>query len=446
MLWTIPATLTAPEAQQVAELLVGDACGDLLIDSSLNHDGCRTIGAPAFEALRSATAYWRRHVGRQAWIVASGGIHAPWQAILLEEGANLIEIDSGLVFTGPGLPKRLNEAIERQVAVASSDRRGAEAPPNPPPQRRLARQAWFWTMLMGASMIGGGLLALCIAATRVVMPYDEAHAGLSRQEINAVNDRLLEFMRHDRTTLAGTMLAVGILYCALSWYGGRRGIHWAHASIVWSAFAGFFSFFSFLGFGYFDPLHAFVTAILFQFLLLALYAELPPRSDSSPAELQNDWRWKLANWGQLVFIAHGLALLTAGVVISCIGMTSVFVATDLEFMQTTADALRSAHPRLVPLVAHDRATFGGMLIACGLTVFLSALWGFRRGHAWHWWALFISGNVAYFCALIVHMHVGYHDLMHLLPIYGGLTALWLGGALAYPFLSNRSTTTTAAVP
>ena len=42
------------------------------------------------------------------------------------------------------------------------------------------------------------------------------------------------------------------------------------ATILTSAFAGFGSFFLFLGFGYFDPFHAFVTAILFSFLLLAL--------------------------------------------------------------------------------------------------------------------------------------------------------------------------------
>ena len=52
------------------------------------------------------------------------------------------------------------------------------------------------------------------------------------------------------------------------WGGIRRGLHWAKTTVVASAFTGFLSFFLFLGFGYFDPLHAFVTAILFQFALM----------------------------------------------------------------------------------------------------------------------------------------------------------------------------------
>ena len=38
----------------------------------------------------------------------------------------------------------------------------------------------------------------------------------------------------------------------------------------------FGSFFLFLGFGYFDPFHAFVTAVLFQFLLLMIHSHLAP--------------------------------------------------------------------------------------------------------------------------------------------------------------------------
>ena len=51
----------------------------------------------------------------------------------------------------------------------------------------------------------------------------------------------------------------------------RRGAHWAQVAVLSSAFAGFVSLFGFLGFGYFDPFHAFVSAILFQFLLLYFF-------------------------------------------------------------------------------------------------------------------------------------------------------------------------------
>jgi dihydroorotate dehydrogenase len=246
-----------------------------------------------------------------------------------------------------------------------------------------------------------------------------------------VNCRLLPFMQHDRVTLAGTMLAIGLLYMAYAWWGVRRGVHWAYMTIVASAMVGFFSFFSFLGFGYFDPFHAFVTAILFQFLLLAMHAHLPPRHAIEPPGLWNDRRWRLNHWGQLLFVGQGAALLVAGATILKVGMTTVFVREDLEFMQTTAEELFGAHPRLVPLVAHDRATFGGMLMACGIATLLPALWGFGRGQAWLWWSLMIAGTAAYCATLDVHWIVGYHSLAHLLPAIGGLALLWIAGAFSY---------------
>ena len=118
-------------------------------------------------------------------------------------------------------------------------------------------------------------------------------------------------------------------------------------------------------------------------------------------------------------------------------MTSVFVPEDLEFMNTSAAELLGAHPQLVPLVAHDRATFGGMLISCGMATLLPALWGFRRGQRWLWWSLMLSGTVAYVSTMLIHWEVGYHSLKHLLPAYGGLLWLWAGGLASYGFLVAR---------
>ena len=105
-----------------------------------------------------------------------------------------------------------------------------------------------------------------------------------RDQFSQINPRLLAFMAHDRVSLAGTMIALGAFYIFLSWFGVRRGWHWAKKALLTSAFAGFGSFFLFLGFGYFDPFHAFVTAVLLQLLLMALHAKLgsadpPPYPD-----------------------------------------------------------------------------------------------------------------------------------------------------------------------
>src|SRR5207247_2584187 len=146
---------------------------------------------------------------------------------------------------------------------------------------------------------------------------------------------------------------------------------------------------------YLDTFHAFVTAILFQLLLLALHSRLgPPPLPESPG-LYGDWRWRLSLWGQLILIGHAGAVIVAGLVIAGFGVTRVFVPEDLEFMGTTAEQLRQANAYLLPLIAHDRATFGGMLVAAGLAVLLPALWGFRPCSAWLWWTQLVAVVLAY---------------------------------------------------
>ncbi|MFN0054303.1 MAG: hypothetical protein ACKV0T_19175, partial [Planctomycetales bacterium] len=154
-------------------------------------------------------------------------------------------------------------------------------------------------------------------------------------------------------------------------------------------------------------------------------------------DLWNDGRWRANQWGQLLFVIEGSVLIVAGTVISIVGMTSVFVHEDLEFMRTTVSELTNAHPQLIPLIAHDRATFGGMLISCGAVTFFAALWGFQRGQAWLWWGLMSAGTLAFCATILVHWRVGYNSLMHLLPAYIGLEWLWMAGLFSYPFLVKR---------
>jgi hypothetical protein len=354
----------------------------------------------------------RSTLGNDALIVA-GGVTEPEDARrLLDAGANIAVVDAGLVVSGPGLIKRCNEALLSRLP--------ASAKPEPLTMD-AARRAWFWALLLGAAMFAGGLLAIVIASTRVVLPYDESLSGMTRAELSGLNPRLLAFMAHDRASLAGTMLSIGIFYSALAWSGIRRGAHWAQMTVIASATVGFLTFFFFLGFGYFDPFHAFVTAILTQFTLLCLVMQPSPPQAGVP-----EWRetaaWRRGQWGQLLFILIGAGLTGAGLMIAAIGCTSVFVQTDLEFMHTTREQLHHSYETLVPLVAHDRASLGGMLIANGIAVWLSAQWGFRAGARWLWVALAWGGNIAFACATAVHVVVGYHSPLHLAPAMAGWVA------------------------
>lgn len=125
----------------------------------------------------------------------------------------------------------------------------------------------------------------------------------------------------------------------------------------------------------------------------------------------------------------------AGTTIAIVGVTSVFVPEDLEFMETTAEALGAAGPRLVPLIAHDRASFGGMIVASGLCFLGIALWGFRRGARWVWWTLLLAGIPGYAFAIGVHFVVGYENLWHLTPAFAGLAAFIVAQVLSYPYLA-----------
>jgi len=363
-----------------------------------------------------------------AWIVA-GGVTEPEDArLLLEAGANVAATDAGLVVSGPGLIKRCNEALLSIVpAIAEPEPLTLDA----------ARRSWFWAFLLGVGMFAGGLLAIIIASTRVVLPYDESLAGMTRAQLATLNSRLLAFMAHDRASLAGTMLSIGIFYTALAWNGIRRGAHWAQVTVIASATAGFFTFFFFLGFGYFDPFHAFVTAILTQFTLLCMVlAPSPPQPDV--AEWRENAAWRRGQWGQLLFVMIGVVLTGAGMVIAAIGCTSVFVETDLAFMRTTRDQLHHSYETLIPLVAHDRASLGGMLIANGIAVWLMAQWGFRAGARWLWVTLAWGGNLAFACATVVHVVVGYHSPLHLAPAMLGWVMWNVALALSREWMAKRT--------
>ncbi|MDY3562874.1 hypothetical protein R5W23_004355 [Gemmata sp. JC673] len=432
ILLTVRADSPTVDMESLAAGLAAGASG-ILVESAVARAGGGTeIGAPARGPALALVRALRAALGPTVPLVAGGGVHEPEHALaLLDAGADLVEVDSGLVFNGPGLVKRTNDAVLYRNLSAQREQ--------PAAVRRPAAMTWFWTALLGFGMVFGGALAVGIAATRVVLPYDEAFLGLSRDQLHTVNPRLLAFMAHDRVSLAGPMLTVGLMYLGLSLGGVRRGAHWAMVAVFTSASAGFASFFLFLGFGYLDPLHAFVTACLLQLLLLGMHSELGPYTPTGPPPPRTDRAWRRAQWGQLLLVAHAGAVLVAGLVISLVGVTAVFVPEDLEFLETTAEQLRGAHPRLVPLVAHDRATFGGMLVSAGLVLLLTALWGHRAGNDWLWWTLLPAGVLGYAPAIAVHIAVGYTDGMHLLPAFAGLGVFLLGLALTRAHLCETGT-------
>jgi len=363
----------------------------------------------------------------ESWLIHSAaGIHEPQDAIeALRAGADQLLLNSGLVHSGPGLPKRINEAVIHE--------RLADTPAPQPPS---FWKHWGWMCLLGLGMIIGGVVAWLIAESSVLLPYDEDYLGMTRDEVGRINEHLLHFMSHDRITLAGTMISIGILYYRLGKYGMRHGQHWARTAVLTSGVVGFPSFFLYLGYGFFDPLHAAAAIILFPMFLLAMRRN-PDRPLHEPVNLRNSREWRLGLWGQLCFVALGVSLSVGGLVIAGVGVTDVFVPQDLTFMGVTPEQLEAANPRLIPLIAHDRAGFGGALFADAVMLLILALWGIQQGQRWLWWTLLAGGSPAFVAGLSVHFSIGYRDFVHLLPAYFAAGLYVAGLILLYPYLMRN---------
>ncbi|MFC4598358.1 hypothetical protein [Cohnella hongkongensis] len=387
-------------------------------------DGAVRVGAGGKEAALEKIKIIREELPVGSWTIhTAAGIHEPQDAVdALRAGADHLLLNSGLVHSGPGLPKRINEAIIHE--------RIADQPTPAPPS---FWKHWGWMCLLGLGMIVGGIVAWLIAESSVLLPYDEQYLGMTRDEIGRINEHLLHFMSHDRITLAGTMISIGILYYRLGQYGMRYGQHWARTAVLTSGAVGFPSFFLYLGYGFFDPLHAAAAALLLPMFLLSMRRN-PDQPFREPVNLRNSREWRLGLWGQLLFVALGLSLSIGGLVIAGVGVTTVFVPQDLAFLGVAAAELDAANPRLIPLIAHDRAGFGGALFSNAVMLLVLSLWGIRQGERWLWWTLLAGGTPAFVAGLSVHYSIGYVDFVHLLPAYFAAALFAAGLILLYPYL------------
>jgi dihydroorotate dehydrogenase len=122
-----------------------------------------------------------------------------------------------------------------------------------------------------------------------------------------------------------------------------------------------------------------------------------------------------------------------------LGMTRVFVPQDLEFMQVQVLDLVSVNPRLVPLIAHDRAGFGGALASCGVAIGATAWCAVRESEPALFGVLSFAGGIGFACAIGVHPWVGYMSLSHLLPALIGASTFVVGMVLlSRPMLARPS--------
>ncbi|OBA78286.1 hypothetical protein A9W99_24510 [Mycobacterium sp. 1164966.3] len=326
---------------------------------------------------------------------------------LADPSTTVLAAPSVLIAAGPGWFNRVIEAATPTSPPVS---------PRSIPADLRRWPGWLWTALVAIGLIAAGIGAGVIALGPVLLQYDRDYLGTTVTDLHHVNQHLIGFLQHDRITMAGNMIGIGILYLALA-QAMRQGYRWARRALAISGLVAFGSYFYLFGTGGFvEPLHTLVVVTLFPVLLIALSRRLPSPHWPPVVEGPEPQR-RRALWGQLLMIGVGGGLTVAGFVISIVGMTSVFVPTDLDFMATDAEHLRSANAHLLPFIAHDRAGFGGALIGAGLAVLLISMWGWRRGQRWVWWCLLLGCAFGTIPVLVVHFAVGYTHFEHLLPVY-----------------------------
>ncbi len=249
--------------------------------------------------------------------------------------------------------------------------------------------------------------------------------------------RIVRFMFHDRVSFGGTLIAVAVLYAWLAAFPLRHGQSWAWWAFLGSGALGFASFLTCLGYGYLDSWHLTASVVLFAAFAggLGVSRRLAIAGDH-PWLRSDDGRRAalLVRAGRRGILTTGAGIALAGLVILYIGTTEVFVATDLEFMGLTRTHIDGLNPHLIPLIAHDRAGFGGGLATVGMLLLVCG-WFAPPSRAFHQ-ALLLAGTAGFGCAIGTHFVEGYLNTFHLAPAMAG--AALFAGSLACEWVGWRT--------
>jgi len=291
-------------------------------------------------------------------------------------------------------------------------------------------------------VLSGGF-ALFLSATGHFLPHDVLFLGITADQLCALAQcRIVHFMFHDRVSFGGAMIAIGVLYIWLAEFPLRRGEAWAWWLFVVTGVVGFGSFLAYLSYGYLDTWHGAGTLLLLPCFLAGLILSrsrlLKPApittlfKPSVPFSLKTTF-----GVGRACLLATAIGMILGGLTIMTVGMTSVFVPQDLQFMGLQASDIHAVNPRLVPLIAHDRAGFGGGIAASGVAVFFCVWCATPSRNLWQ--ALFLAGMAGFSTAIGIHPIVGYLSLSHLAPAIFGAVVFLVGLLLCFKPMHSTNT-------
>jgi hypothetical protein len=305
----------------------------------------------------------------------------------------------------------------------------------------LLHNGRYFLLASAFALLLAGLFALFLGVTGQFLPHDERFLGMTAAQLCAMHRcRIVHFMVHDRVSFGGALVAIGLLYFWLTEYPLRQGQQWAWWLLALSGVIGFSSFFAYLGYGYLDTWHGIATLGLLPCFLIGLFRSAQTIDQKMDFRFlftpSVDCLWRSwAGLGRACLLATSAGMMGAGLTIAVVGMSSVFVPQDLAYMGLTVAELQSINDRLVPLIAHDRAGFGGGVCCCGVILFFCVWCGSPSPSLWR--ALALVGFIGFGTAIGVHPAIGYNDAIHLAPAVLGAVLFLTGLILTFKSMEGR---------
>jgi len=289
-LLVFPPDATAERVQRLVR--VGLACGaaGAMVAGGVDQNGVRYEGPGCLELALQVQAAIQDAAPQPFPVVVATGIHDPADALrVLDAGAALTAISAGFVFAGPGLPRRINEA----VAIRSA------------PQHHDPGTGWIYGSFFAAVLLLVGLVTAWVAVTDLFLPYEIKLGGLEGIQRFPL---LLDFLAHDRISYAGATLGAASLWFGIALYGMRSGELWARQTLLVCGVLGFLVFLPQQAHGYFDPLHAGLNVVLLPIFWLAIRRHRSAALPLSPPAYRRSAAWAAGQWGQLLVITLGAAM------------------------------------------------------------------------------------------------------------------------------------------
>jgi hypothetical protein len=298
-------------------------------------------------------------------------------------------------------------------------------------------------VLLALGLLLSGLFALFLGVTGQFLPHDVRFLRMTAERLCSLHGcRIVHFMIHDRIAFGGALVAIGLLYLWLIEFPLRQGMAWAWWLLLVSGTVGFASFLAYLNYGYLDTWHGVATLVLLPCFVLGLVCSCNTLTGSRSVRsllatgVRLPWR-SAEGMGRACFLATAVGMTFAGLTILTVGTTCVFVPQDLSFLRLSVEEMDVLNPRLVPLIAHDRAGFGGAVCCSGIILFFSVWCGTPSRSLWQ--VLCLAGLAGFGSAIGVHFAIGYLDPIHLAPAVLGALLYSAGLVLAYQSMIRGKT-------